>query len=199
MFIDTNYENLRPGHAFSKDVLRVEISGPAEDALTVIDVPGMFEDPTEGKTTVEDIELVRNIVEGYMAESRTIILAVIPCPGDMANQKILRMAKAADPKGLRTLGILTKPDLLKEQATTKVICDVINGKRGELKLGYCAVVNRGADDTSTSMASRDAKELAFFASKPWTGLATDRLGTAALKARLQKLQTDVTKTELPNV
>lgn len=199
MGIDTNYDSLRPGYAFSKDVLRVEISGPDEDALTVIDVPGMFEDPTQGKTTLEDMELVRNMVEVYMAQTRTIILAVIPCTGDMANQKILRMAKAADPEGQRTLGILTKPDLLTEQATTQVICDVINGKRGELHLGYCAVVNRGADEASTDMASRDKKERAFFSSKPWASLPAHRLGTAALKVRLQQLQTDVTKTELPNV
>lgn len=120
--------------------------------MTVIDVPSTFENPTAGKTRTEDIELARDMVERYMKQPRTILLAVVPCPGDMANQKILRMANA-DPEGHRTLGVLTKPDPLTESATKNVICDVINGKGGELKLGYCAVVNRGADDTSTDMAA----------------------------------------------
>ena len=52
----------------------MESSGPEEEHLTVIDVPGMFENETPGLTTTTDIELVKNLVEAYIKASRTIIL-----------------------------------------------------------------------------------------------------------------------------
>ncbi|CAM1503103.1 Fc.00g078790.m01.CDS01 [Cosmosporella sp. VM-42] len=187
------------GVAFSRDILRVEISGPNEDHLTVIDVPGMFENETKGLTTKGDIELVKNMVRGYINESRTIILAVVPCNGDIANQKILTYAAEVDPEGKRTLGVLTKPDLATENATKEVIVDLVLGKRRDLQLGYCLVKNRSADDTSstTEMRNRDEKE--FFAKAPWTRLPANRLGIPALKSRIRQLLVDRTRGEFSKV
>ncbi|KAG9251626.1 P-loop containing nucleoside triphosphate hydrolase protein [Emericellopsis atlantica] len=199
MGIDLGKDKIKAGSAFSKDVLRVEISGPNEQHLTVIDVPGMFENETPGLTTTSDIELVKTMVEGYIRESRTIILAVVPCNGDIANQKILRYAADADPEGKRTLGVLTKPDLAVEEATKKVVVDLVNGKRRDLALGYCVVKNRGADDSSTDMEERHQKEKAFFAQHPWSALPDDRLGIPALRARIQGLLMSRTKSEIPKV
>ncbi|KAK2928387.1 Dynamin [Fusarium oxysporum f. sp. vasinfectum] len=185
------------GSAFSRDVLRVEISGPNEDHLTVIDVPGMFENVTPGVTTKEDIELVKNMVQKYIQESRTIILAVVPCNGDIANQKILTYAKEVDPEGKRTLGVLTKPDLAVEEATKAVVVDLVRGKRRDLQLGYCVVKNRSADDSSSSAEERTRAEKEFFSKAPWTKLSPDRLGIPALKVRVQQLLMDRTKSEFP--
>ncbi|KAM0236353.1 hypothetical protein ACHAPO_004985 [Fusarium lateritium] len=185
--------------AFSRDVLRVEISGPNEDHLTVIDVPGMFENVTPGVTTKEDIELVKGMVQKYIQDSRTIILAVVPCNGDIANQKILTYAKEVDPEGKRTLGVLTKPDLAFENATKGVVVDLVCGKRRDLQLGYCVVKNRSADDTSSSPEERTRSEKEFFSQAPWTKLSPDRLGIPALKIRVQQLLMDRTKSEFPKV
>ncbi|UPK93747.1 hypothetical protein LCI18_004682 [Fusarium solani-melongenae] len=187
------------GSAFSRDVLRVEISGPNEDHLTVIDVPGMFENETPGVTTKEDIDLVKNMVRKYINESRTIILAVVPCNGDIANQKILTYAKDADPEGKRTLGVLTKPDLAVEKATKNVVVDLVHGKRRDLQLGYCVVKNRSADDTSSTADQRNNEERLFFEKSPWNDLPSDRLGIPALKTRIQQLLMDRTRNEFPKV
>jgi hypothetical protein len=199
MGIETDSDGNTVGSAFSRDVLRVEISGPNEDHLTVIDVPGMFENETPGMTTRDDIELVKGMVKRYINESRTIILAVVPCNGDIANQKILTYAKEADPEGKRTLGVLTKPDLAVEQATKGVVVDLVLGKRRDLQLGYCVVKNRGADDTSSSPEDRDLQEKNFFAQAPWTKLPKDRVGIRALRIRLSQLLADRTKSEFPKV
>ncbi|KAM5345272.1 hypothetical protein ACJ41O_011134 [Fusarium nematophilum] len=199
MGIKSSADGDSAGSAFSRDVLCVEISGPNEDHLTVIDVPGMFENETPGVTTKDDIELVKNMVRGYIEQSRTIILAVVPCNGDIANQKILTYAKEADPQGKRTLGVLTKPDLALEEATKAVIGDLVRGKRRDLQLGYCVVKNRGADDTSSSADERDRQEKNFFSQAPWTKLSPDRLGIPALKVRVQQLLMDRTKSEFPTV
>ncbi|KAH7263114.1 P-loop containing nucleoside triphosphate hydrolase protein [Fusarium tricinctum] len=196
---DSEPVNNSAGSAFSRDVLRVEISGPDEDHLTVIDVPGMFENETPGQTTKADIDLVKDMVRKYINESRTIILAVVPCTVDIANQKILTYAKEADPDGKRTLGVLTKPDLAVEEATKGVVVDLVLGKRRDLQLGYCVVKNRGADDTSSSPDDRNLQERAFFSRPPWTKLPADRVGIPALKSRLGQLLMDRTKSEFPKV
>lgn len=186
------------GSAFSRDVLRVEISGPNEDHLTVIDVPGMFEYVTPG-VTKEDIELVKGMVQKYIKESRTIILAVVPCNGDIANQKILTYAKEVDPEGKRTLGVLTKPDLVTENANKEVVLNLVRGGRRDLELGYCIVKNRSADDSSSSPEERTRSEKEFFSESPWTRISSDRCGIPALKIRVQQLLMDRTKSEFPKV
>jgi hypothetical protein len=187
------------GSAFSLDILKVEISYPDADHITIIDVPGMFETVTPGLTTDSDIDLVKNMVKRYIQQTRTIILAVVPCNGDIANQKILRLAAEADPKGKRTLGVLTKPDLAIENATKAVVCDLVNGKRRDLHLGYCVIKNLGADDESGTMNNRHAQEQALFGEAPWNTLPADRLGIPALRLRIGYLLMDRTRAEFPFV
>lgn len=185
---------------FSEDILRIEINGPDQPGLTVIDVPGIFRAATPGLTTDSDIKLVTSMVKRYMKDSRTIILAVIPCIVDIATQEILKLALDADPTGSRTMGVLTKPDLARERATQQVILDLIQGKRQDLKLGYCVVKNRGADDKSSSPQDRNADERAFFLEEPWSSVASSRrLGSDALKTILRDLLMDISKKELPKV
>ncbi|KAI1812999.1 interferon-induced GTP-binding protein Mx2 [Poronia punctata] len=184
--------------AFSEDILKIEISGPGQPHLTVIDVPGIFRVATPGLTTESDVLMVRNMVKGYMHDRRTIILAVIPCNVDIATQEILKLAKEADPNGVRTMGVLTKPDLATENATKDAVISLLLGKRNALKLGYCVVKNRSADDQTSTLAERLADEKAFFMSPPWPSVA-DRCGTTQLQGILQRLLMDISKHEFPHV
>ncbi|ROV88112.1 hypothetical protein VSDG_09370 [Cytospora chrysosperma] len=185
---------------FSEDILKIEISGPDQPALTVIDVPGIFRTATPGLTTDNDISLVTSMVKNYMKDSRTIILAVIPCNVDIATQEILKLAKDADPQGFRTMGVLTKPDLAPERAIQQNIIDLIQGKRQDLKLGYFVVRNRGADDGDSTLKMRDDAEKAFFRQEPWPVIASsNRVGISALKVRLRDLLMDISRKEFPMV
>ncbi|KAK3682989.1 hypothetical protein B0T22DRAFT_445143 [Podospora appendiculata] len=67
-----------------------------------------------------------------------------------------------DPEGKRTLGFLTKPDLVLEQATSNAVTGLIKGHRRDLQLGYCVVRNRGADDSTSSLKVRNRAEMEFF-------------------------------------
>ncbi|ROT40756.1 hypothetical protein SODALDRAFT_291136 [Sodiomyces alkalinus F11] len=207
---------------FSEDILKIEISGPTQQHLTVIDVPGIFRTATENLTTEDDILLVRNMVKRYIADKRTVILAVVPCNVDITTQEVLKLAKDVDPDGLRTLGVLTKPDLATERATQNAVCDLVRGKVHALRLGYYVVKNRGSDDTDNdddggggdedgkkkgSSSSREAvlrkrhnSEKAFFSGAPWSALRhTNRLGSQGLSSALQILLRAVTKKEFKNV
>lgn len=112
---------------FSDDVLKIEICGPKQQHLSVIDVPGIFRNTTVGVTTDSDIEVVRNMVNQYMRNPRSVILAVIPANVDIATQEILKMAEKCDTEGQRTLGVLTKPDLVDKGAEHRVV-DLVEGK-----------------------------------------------------------------------
>ncbi|KAL8377733.1 hypothetical protein RB595_008428 [Gaeumannomyces hyphopodioides] len=197
MDMDTSGSN-SGGDAFSEDILKIEVNGPEQNHLTVIDVPGIFRVHTPGLTTKNDISIVRNMIERYMANHRTIILAVIPCNVDINTQEILKLAEAADPEGVRTMGVMTKPDLATEKATQKAVVDLLSGIRNPLKLGYHVVKNRGADDEDSTLQDRMADEKGFFMSSPWSSVA-DHCGVPALKIRLGDLLMQISKTEFPKV
>lgn len=184
------------GNVFSEDILKVEIYGPDEDYLTLIDVPGIFRNPTEGVTTKSDIVLVQNMVKKYIKDNRTIILAVLPSNVDPATQEILTLAEDYDEAGERTLGVLTKPDLVTEISAQAAVCNVVLGKKKPLALGYYVTRNRGADDDD--QFDQDAVEQ-LFREKPWSDLPKDRLGVRALKTRLSELLGQITRREFPGL
>lgn len=184
--------------AFSEHIFRVELLGPNHNHLSVIDVPGIFRTPTEGLTTNEDIDLVKRMVRRFIQNERTIILAVIPANVDIATQEILNMAKDVDPQGQRTLGVLTKPDLVDRGAERDVL-DLMQGKKHKLRLGYCLIRNRGQQERAISTSERHQKESAFFNSGPFSTIAKDRIGIPALHARLRDLLQNITQREFPHV
>lgn len=139
-------KNLGGDKTFTADVLKIEKCGPDEDYLTVIDVSSIFRTTTEGVTTTKDRDMVKNMVTRYIKDSRTIILAVLPCNVDIATQEILSLAEEYDRTGQRTLGVLTKPDLLKERSAKASVCSLVMGERKALNLGYYIVRNHGGDD-----------------------------------------------------
>lgn len=102
--------------AFSEDILRVEVSGPAHPQLIVVDLPGLIHSENK-KQSALDVRLVHRLVECYMKSERSIILAVVSAMNEFANQIVLRKARDVDTDGKRTIGIITKPDTLRVGTT----------------------------------------------------------------------------------
>lgn len=110
------------------------------------------------------------------------------------------MAAKADPGGVRTMGVLTKPDLVTEAATQQVVKELVLGRRNTLRLGYCVVKNRGADDHGLAISDRIALEKAFFNKSSWREISSSgRCGTESLKVRLSSLLMSIFKQEFPYV
>lgn len=183
---------------FSDDVFRIELCGPTRSHLSVIDVPGIFRTTEKGKTTDEDKLLVKNMVRHYIENPRTIILAVVAANVDIATTEILDMAADVDPSGQRTLGILTKPDLVDKGAEFDTI-DLVRGRKKKLKLGYCVVRNRGKQERNLTTAERNRLETSFFQETPWSSLEKSRVGISALSPRLRDLLSRITRHEFPAV
>ncbi|KAK6401745.1 hypothetical protein LTR95_019149 [Oleoguttula sp. CCFEE 5521] len=183
---------------FSNDVLRLEISGPDQEHLSVIDVPGIFKSTTEGLTTKADIGLVRNIVTGYMKNPRSIMLAVVPANVDVATQEILELAAEFDLHGDRTLGVLTKADLVDTGAESGVIA-LLEGRARRMKLGWHITRNPGQKELQDNM-DRGVLEADFFRScVPWSSVDKDKVGIDSLRLRLKGVHSSLVKTEFPRV
>ncbi|KAL8699129.1 MAG: hypothetical protein Q9201_006178 [Fulgogasparrea decipioides] len=182
--------------SFSDDVLKIEVAGPNQQHLSVVDVPGIFRKITEGVTTPMDMLNVRAMVERYMANSRSIILPVIPANVDIATQEILDMAEKHDGDGQRTLGVLTKPDLVDKGAEHNVL-DLMQGTSHKLNLGWCMVKNPGQQDLKREDPfDRHALEQAFFKNEtPWCTLDKDRVGVDSLRVRLIELLAEIVRRE----
>ncbi|KAF5544898.1 dynamin family [Fusarium napiforme] len=163
---------------FTEDVLKIERCGPDEDYLTVIDVPGIFRITTQGWH---------------------IILAVLPCNVNIATQEILAFAEEVDPTGVRTLGILMKPDLLKERSAKAVICDLILGKRRPLTLGYHVVRSRGGDEEDSEEDADLLHREGMFKDEPWTSLPDHKTGIKALRVCLQDLLGQIADKAFPKL
>lgn len=182
------------GDIFSEDVLTVEIYGPKEEHLTIIDVPGIFRTTGEG-TTKGDMDIVRSLVRNYIKDDRTIILAVLPSNVDIATQEILQLAEDYDKNGERTIGVLTKPDLVSEPSAQAAVCDLVMGKRRPLRLGYYLIRNHGAENVLPGQANPEQ----FYQTSPWDKLPRDRVGIPALKEQLQTLLDEISRREFPRL
>lgn len=135
-------DSIRMFKAFSRNILRIEIEGPDRIPLTLVDLPGLIQSPTSSQTDA-DIDLIRDMVDSYIKNPRTIILAVISAKTDHATQGILRRCHNVDPKGERTLGIITKPDQLEDDPELKkTFLNLAQNKEIKLQLGWHILKNR---------------------------------------------------------
>ncbi|KAK5104017.1 hypothetical protein LTR62_003525 [Meristemomyces frigidus] len=69
---------------FTDDVLRIDISGPSKPHLTIVDRPGVIH-THEKLQRPEDVVVVQQLVRKYMANERSIILAIVSAKNDYAN------------------------------------------------------------------------------------------------------------------
>ncbi|KAL8706330.1 MAG: hypothetical protein Q9201_000613 [Fulgogasparrea decipioides] len=185
--------------AFTDDVLRVEASGPEQPHLTLVDLPGLIH-AENNKQSASDVELVSSLVQSYMANARSIILAVVSAKNDYANQIVTRLARNVDPNGKRTLGIITKPDTLHVGSESENdFLHLAMNKDVMFRLGWHTLRNRDYSHRDCSTEERDEIERDFFSRGVWTRLSARNLGIAALKPRLSRVLEDQIISELPSL
>ncbi|KAH8655656.1 dynamin family protein [Xylariales sp. PMI_506] len=186
-------------NAFAEDVLRVEISGPDRPHLTIVDLPGLIH--TENRLqTAADVKLVQQMVRSYMENRRSIILAVVSANNDYANQIVLELARKVDEKGHRTLGIITKPDLLPAgSASEEAFADLARNKDVEFRLGWHVLRNRDYDNKDASLDIRAVMEEEFFSRGIWGDFPRHAVGIASLRIRLSRVLLDQIQKELPDL
>ncbi|KAF2795082.1 hypothetical protein K505DRAFT_360520 [Melanomma pulvis-pyrius CBS 109.77] len=184
---------------FSTDTLRVELCGPTQPHLTLVDLPGLFRAGNRDQS-VDDATTVRRMVRNYMERPRSIVLAVVSAKNDFALQEVTELARELDPKGTRTLGLITKPDTLdagsdSEAAYVKLAqnMDVV------FRLGWHVLKNRNYEMRDASLTEHDKAEEEFFATGIWTSMDPTHLGVTSLKPRLSNVLKDQILHQLPSL
>ena len=184
---------------FSTDVLRVEVSGPSQPHLTLVDLPGLFLAGNKDQSE-EDSKLVESLVLSYMRKPRSIILAVVSAKSDFNLQQVTRLTRSLDPQGIRTLGLITKPDTLDEGSDSeRFYVELAQNKDVQFRLGWHVLRNRNYSERDVSTTERDRNEADFFSKGVWAFLKPSQLGVKELKLRLSNVLRDQILMQLPSV
>ncbi|NXT78578.1 DYN2 protein, partial [Zapornia atra] len=164
--------------------INLRVYSPHVLNLTLIDLPGITKVPVGDQP--QDIEYqIKEMILQFISRESSLILAVTPANMDLANSDALKMAKEVDPQGLRTIGVITKLDLMDEGTDAR---DVLENKLLPLRRGYIGVVNRSQKDIDGKKDIRAAlaAERKFFLSHPAYRHMADRMGTPHLQKVLNQ-------------
>lgn len=184
---------------FYDDILRIELTGPDQPHLTMVDLPGLFRVGNKEQSDA-DVDTVRSMVQKYMARPRSIILAVVSAKNEYVLQEVTSLAKQADPRGLRTIGLITKPDTLDVGSDSEAYwVRLAQNTEVELRLGWHLLRNRNFEQRGSTSTQRDAIEEEFFSSGVWTGIKPSHRGVAALSIRLSSVLKGQILSQLPSL
>ena len=166
--------------------------------LTLIDLPGITRVPIDDQPeNIEEITV--NMATHYCVDPKTIILCVIPANQDLSTQDSLKLARKLDPHGERTLGVLTKVDLMDEGTDCSRI---LQNREIKLRLGYVAVKGRSQLEIRSHVKVKQARknESSFFNSHPvYSSLPASLWGTGSLTHQLSGIFLKVVQRCLPRV
>ncbi|KAG0345744.1 vacuolar protein sorting-associated protein 1 [Podila humilis] len=177
--------------------INLRVYSPNVLTLTLVDLPGLTKLPVGDQP--KDIEKqIRDMIIKYVSKPNSIILAVTAANVDLANSDGLRLARDVDPEGARTIGVLTKVDLM--DSGTDVV-DILAGRVIPLRLGYVPVVNRGQRDIDTkkSIARSLEGERSFFENHLAYRSKAQFCGTPYLARKLNMILMHHIRNTLPEI
>jgi GTP-binding protein EngB required for normal cell division len=152
------------------DPIQLRIYSPNVPDLSLIDLPGYIQ--VTGRDQPPELkEKIAALCEKYI-RAPNVILAISAADVDLANSTALRASRKVDPRGERTVGVITKMDLVDPARGAALL----NDKKYALRLGYVGVVcrvppsasgsklfHRGNGNISNAIAKNEA---AYFSSHP---------------------------------
>ncbi|XP_063796054.1 dynamin-3 isoform X2 [Pseudophryne corroboree] len=177
--------------------INLKIFSPNVLNLTLIDLPGITKVPVGDQPA--DIESqIREMIMQFIVRENCLILGVTPANTDLANSDALKISKEVDPQGLRTIGVITKLDLMDDGTDAR---EILENKLLPLCRGYVGVVNRSQKDIDGKKDIQAAllAERTFFLSHPSYKHIADRMGTPYLQKILNQQLTNHIRETLPEL
>lgn len=144
---------------------------------------------------------MKELIKNYVDQERTILLVVIPCTQDIATIEALEWASAADSTGKRTIGVLTKPDLIDDGAENEV-AEVLSNRRKPLSLGYIMLKNRSQREVAERLSYAEAREneIEYFSSHhTWSRMRSELFGVEHLVEKITKVLVNQIYDALPSM
>ena len=133
----------------SDDPIRLTIHSPHVPDLSMIDLPGYIQvagrdQPPQLKQKISDL------CDKYI-QAPNVILAISAADVDLANSTALRASRRVDPRGERTIGVITKMDLIEPERASSILSD----QKYPLRLGYVGVISRIPQMTTALFSTRN--------------------------------------------
>nr|XP_019957053.1 PREDICTED: dynamin-3-like [Paralichthys olivaceus] len=175
--------------------INLRVYSPHVLNLTLIDLPGITKVPV-GDQPADIEQQIRDMIMQFITRESCLILAVTPANTDLANSDALKLSKDVDPQGMRTIGVITKLDLMDEGTDAR---DVLENKLLPLRRGYIGVVNRSQKDIDGKKDIKAAMEAErkFFFSHPSYRHMAEKMGTPRLQRVLNEQLTNHIRDTLP--
>jgi GTP-binding protein EngB required for normal cell division len=182
----------------------LRLHSPHVPNLSLVDLPGLTMTALTAQGQPKDIkEQIRKMVAAYIEPARTIILMVCPARADLEADPAVELCREYDPSGARTVGVLTKVDLM--NAGTDVSRYLTNNVPSDLQLGlgYFACKMRGPAESRATVREGFVAEQAYFGGHPVYGRASssfsDRLGVPPLTVFLSRVLIQHLRTHMPTI
>lgn len=189
------------GKGLSDSTIFLRVYSPHQPDLTLVDLPGITRVAVQGQP--ENIEeIVTAMIDRNIGGPMTVLLCIVPATVDFSTAGGIKLAKKHDPEGNRTMGVVTKIDLVERGSDILARLQQSSSSNVKLKLGFIPVRNRTTEElnSGTSLADVRAAEDAFFRAHSELGkLARDRRGIDALVAQLAQVQLQCIVRNLPDL
>ena len=168
--------------------------------LTLIDLPGITRIPLKDSDQPKDIErITTEMAKRYCGDERTIILCVIPANIDLSTSEALKYAQEWDKNQVRTVGVLTKLDIMDSGTNAK---RALMNQEIFLKLGYVGVRNRSQQDIIDKVKVQSGLDVerAWFMNHPvYRSLPKECYGTDTLTQKLSRIMYAHIRSSLPDI
>lgn len=191
------YAGNTKGISFKEIVIK--IFSPEVPNLTLVDLPGLVMVACTDQGQPEDIkEQIKNLIKHYITQENTIIMGILPARCDIEVDSALELIKQYDSKGNRTIGIMTKIDLMNDN--TDIGSYLKNEISNDLKLhyGYFAVKNKNSD--SIGYKEHNSIECDYFNKHPvYSSMEKTRMGITNLSIYLSNILLNHIKELIPTI
>ncbi|QRV97584.1 dynamin central region protein [Ceratobasidium sp. AG-Ba] len=185
--VDAASEHSKIPETFSANSVLVRIHGPDAPNIAFYDLPGLLDDSSNSK---EETKLLQRIVSSYLKNSNCLVLLALTCEAGIEKQGAYKLVKRYDPKGVRTIGVLTKPDRMEQDKEQEWLGIIRGGVQEPLPQGFFCVKQPRISELETELEVRESEEEFFTTSRPWSSQSTsvrNRLGTTHLTSRISEV------------
>jgi hypothetical protein len=186
-----------PRSGISDIPIIIRVSSPKIHDLSVVDLPGLTFEANADEDQAEDIDVqITNMIKKYIENPRSIILLIIQATNDIGSEATTKIVKSVDPKGLRTIGVFTKIDLMNKGT------DVSRYLVENSNHNYYAIKNRSPKECKKYDISQSIKlEQDFFNNHPVYSKMENknRLGIVNLVLSLKKILIEKIRLTMPDI
>ena len=190
--IENETERVAPNRAISYYPMNLRIHTPNVPEVTVIDVPGL--DRVAWRNSGISRKL-HKLTRAFIVKKNCLIIAVSQATAYLPTSQAIEQAKAVDPEGLRTIGVMTKIDLM-DKGTDAV--SILKNEVVPLKYGYIGMINKSQKDiiNEKSLFDSHQDEKEFFENDCSYHKVSDRCGVQSLCHKLCQVMVDIAERQL---